>query len=261
MNMPKPVFSIVTPSFNQGEFIRRTISSVLCQQGEFRIEYEVRDNNSTDGTAEVLEEFRDRIGVVRQKDAGQADAINQSWRSSSGDWLAWLNADDTYEPGALAAVTHAIAAHPDARWIIGFFRIINADDRPIGRLHAWYKNLLLSNYSYGLLLSENIIPQMSVFIRRDLWAEVGELRIDDHLTFDYEYWLRLGAVCDPVIVRQCLSAFRYYPTTKTASNLRTQFTRELAYAKEYAGRRRWPYWLHIFNFWKTVGLYDLVKRF
>lgn len=259
--MTAPLFSIVTPSFNQGEFIRRTIDSVLRQTGAFTVEYEIRDNNSTDATPNILQEFSDRLRVVRQADDGQADAINQAWRSSSGDWLAWVNADDTYEPCALATVADAIAARPDARWIVGRFRIIDRNDRPIGKLHSLYKNFLLSHYSYSLLLSENIIPQMSVFIRRDLWQEVGDLRTDDHLAFDYEYWLRLGRICDPLVLPNCLSAYRYYPTTKTASGLKTQFARGLRYSKAYARRSRWPYRLHVLNYWKTVWLYDLVKRF
>jgi glycosyltransferase involved in cell wall biosynthesis len=261
MSMIPPVFSIVTPSFNQGEFIRRTIDSVMGQRGVFTVDYEIRDNNSTDATPDILREFNGRAKIVCEADKGQADAINRSWRSSSGDWLAWLNADDMYEPGALATVAAAIEARPDARWIVGRFRIVDRNDRPIGKLHSCYKNFLLGHYSYSLLLSENIIPQMSVFIRRDLWQEVGDLITDDHLAFDYEYWLRLGRTCDPVVLPDCLSVYRYYPNTKTASGLKTQFARGLRYAEVYSQHSRWPYRFHVLNYWKTVLLYDLVKRF
>jgi glycosyltransferase involved in cell wall biosynthesis len=256
----RPLFSIVTPSFNQGEFIQDTIKSVLCQSPDVPVEYEVRDNESTDGTAAILSEYGDRVRIVRERDAGQADAINRGWHASSGQWLAWLNADDLYEPHALETVAAAAADNPEARWIVGEFRIIDRMGKPIGRIHSGYKNFLLRRYSFPLLVSENIIPQMSVFIRRDLWEEVGDLRTDDHLAFDYEYWLRLGAVCDPLIVRSCLSAFRYYRGTKTASNLKVQFGRELEYARTLAPSQRWAHQLHQANYWKTLMLYDLVKR-
>jgi glycosyltransferase involved in cell wall biosynthesis len=258
--MTQPFFSIVTPSFNQAEFIRATVESIVSQATAFAVEYEVRDNESTDATAAVMSEYADRVRFLRERDAGQADAINQGWHASSGRWLAWLNADDLYEPGALAAVAAAAEANPEARWIVGEFRIVDRLGRAIGGLHAGYKNFLLRRYSYSLLLSENIIPQMSVFIRRDLWQEAGDLRTDDQLAFDYEYWLRLGQICDPLVLPQCLSVFRYYRGTKTAENLKVQFGRELEYARRYAGRRRWPIWLHRANYWKTLLLYDLVKR-
>jgi glycosyltransferase involved in cell wall biosynthesis len=255
-----PLFAIITPSFNQGEFIRATLESVLSQSTNHTVEYEVRDNESTDSTAGILTEYSDRVGIVREKDAGQADAINRGWHSSSGRWLAWLNADDLYEPGALQRVAAAAEAVPEARWIVGFFRIIDRGGKPIGGLHARYKNFLLRRYTFPLLVSENIIPQMSVFIRRDLWEEVGDLRTDDHLAFDYDYWLRLGRVCNPLVVPECVSAFRYYRGTKTAENLKTQFTRELGYARQHAAAHPWAYRLHRLNFGKTLLFYDLVKR-
>lgn len=258
--MTPPDFSIVTPSFNQAEFIGATVESVLSQERAGLVEYEVRDNESTDATAAVVSAYDGRLKFTRERDAGQADAINKGWHASSGKWLAWLNADDLYEPGALEAVAQAAAAHPDARWIVGEFRIVDRSGRPIGGLHAGYKNFFLRRYSFPLLLSENIVPQMSVFIRRDLWKEVGDLRTDDHLAFDYEYWLRLGRVCDPLVIPECLSVFRYYRGTKTAENLKVQFGRELEYATRNADHRWWPLWLHRVNYWKTVLLYDLVKR-
>jgi glycosyltransferase involved in cell wall biosynthesis len=258
--MKNPLFSIVTPSFNQAEFLSRTIESVLAQSPEIRVEYEIRDNESTDATPQVLREYRNQIRIRREKDAGQADAINKGWQASSGDWLAWLNADDFYETGALQCVANAVAKNPNARWVVGGFRIVDRIGRPIGAIHSGYKNFFLRHYSYSLLLSENIIPQMSVFIRRDLWEEVGLLRIDDHLAFDYEYWLRLGRVCDPLVIPQPLSYFRYYRGTKTAENLKSQFARELEYARKFIGPKWWLLWLHRAHYWKTLLLYDVVKR-
>jgi hypothetical protein len=151
-------------------------------------------------------------------------------------------------------------ANPDARWIIGNFRIVNREGKPIGRLHSSYKNFLLQHYSYNLLLSENIIPQMSVFIRRDLVEEAGPLITSDPLAFDYEYWLRLGKIADPFILNHGLAVFRYYAGSKTSQGLKTQFKRELNYARQYA-THPWPLWLHQINYYKTILFYNWVKRF
>jgi glycosyltransferase involved in cell wall biosynthesis len=255
--------SVVTPSYCKARFLRAAASSVLGQVApEIVLDYHILDNLSDDGTAEVLQDLPARaVRITIAPDRGQADAINRGFASASGDWLAWLNADDLYEPGALAAVAAAARAHPEARWIVGAFRIINAAGRPVGALHRCYKNFLLRHYSYPLLLSENIIPQMSVFIRRDLFEEAGPLLTDDPLAFDYEYWLRLGALAPPLVLGEVLSVFRYHAASITARNVKAQFARELEYALQYAGPRRWPVWLHRLNYWKTVLLYDLVKRF
>lgn len=257
-----PLFTIVTPSFNQARYIGETIASVLAQEGD-DIEHLVLDNHSTDGTAAVLEPFAadPRVSITVERDNGQADAINKGWSRARGRWLAWLNSDDRYEPGALQRVRAAIAANPEARWIVGGFRIVNADGRRVGWLHSTYKNALLRHYSYPLLLSENIIPQMSVFIRDDLWREAGPLRTDDPTTFDYEYWLRLGKLAAPQLIPDTLSVFRYHDESKTGRNLRPQFERELAYARAFAGDRRWPILLHQINFYKTMLFYEWVKRF
>lgn len=261
-----PLFSIVTPSFNQARYLPETISSLRAQEG-VDFEHLVLDNCSTDGSADILREYAKtpRVSVIIEPDSGQADAINKGWKQSCGRWLAWLNADDLYEPGALLRVKREIEAHPEARWMIGEFRIINESGQRVGRLHSAYKNALLRHYSYHLLLSENIIPQMSVFIREDLWREAGLVDTVNPLMFDYEYWLRLGKLAPPHIIPEVLSVFRYHSGSITGRNFRTQFAHELECAQRYARQipdmPRWPLILHRINYYKTIWFYDLVKRF
>src|SRR5262245_52563381 len=96
----RPLVTVVTPSFNQGRFIRETIESVLAQ-GYPALEYLVMDGGSTDDTVDVLKNYGDRLTWVSEPDGGQASAINKGWRRARGAILAYLNSDDTYLPGAV----------------------------------------------------------------------------------------------------------------------------------------------------------------
>ena len=104
--------SIITPSFEQAEFLERTIESVLCQQGDFELEYLVIDGGSRDGSVEILQRYGDQLQWVSEPDGGQGDAINKGMARASGDVLAYLNSDDVYRPGALAAVAFLL-------WLVG----------------------------------------------------------------------------------------------------------------------------------------------
>src|SRR5688500_6712732 len=118
MSRPEPLVSIVTPSFNHARFIEATIESVLSQDYP-RIDYLVMDGGSTDGTLDVLRRFEGRLRWVSGPDGGQAAAINDGFRCTSGEILAWLNSDDLYEPGAVSAAVRAFEERPHAGLVYG----------------------------------------------------------------------------------------------------------------------------------------------
>jgi len=252
--------SVITPSFNQGHFLRQTIESVLTQKGDFELEYIVMDGGSTDNSVEVLKSFDGRVQWTSQKDAGQTAAINEGFRRASGQIVAWLNSDDLYLPGTLQCVAEKFGAQPDGQWLIGGFEMIDEAGRPIRRLHSTYKNFLIRHYSYRLLLTENVCPQPSVFFKKSTLDVVGYLSEGEYLVMDYDYWLRLGARYEPIIVDRPLSLFRFHSGSKTQnSQLREQFGRELELAHEHTRQKPWLYWLHVLNYWKTLLLYRWLK--
>jgi glycosyltransferase involved in cell wall biosynthesis len=103
--------SIVTPSFNQAQFIEATIRSVLLQ-GYPNLEYIIIDGGSTDGSVEIIRKYEDSIAYwVSERDQGQSDAINKGFCRASGKILAWLNSDDLYLPGAITRAVGYLEEH------------------------------------------------------------------------------------------------------------------------------------------------------
>src|SRR4051794_30278791 len=125
MASAQPTVSIVTPSFNQAEYIEATIQSVLSQNYP-AIEYQVMDGGSTDGTVDVLRRHEKRLRWVSQRDEGQTDAINKGFAQTSGEILGWLNSDDTYAPGSIAAAVKFLLDNPSVALVYGDADFIDA---------------------------------------------------------------------------------------------------------------------------------------
>jgi glycosyltransferase involved in cell wall biosynthesis len=234
--MMNPRITIVTPSFNQGPFIERTIRSVL-DQGYPNIEYSIMDGGSTDGTMDILRKYEGRLTWVSEKDKGQADAINKGIARSTGDIIAYLNSDDVYEPGALHRVAEHFRGHRESMWLTGKCRIIDEQDREIRRPITVYKNFLLRHYSYSLLLVTNPVSQPATFWRRDAVKEFGLFDENEHLVMDYDYWLRIGKKYPLAVLNEYLAAFRVYAASKTSRSFLTTFKREMELARKYSDSR------------------------
>jgi GT2 family glycosyltransferase len=226
--------SIVTPSLNQGEFIERTIRSVLDQEGDFDLEYLVFDGGSTDGTREVLERYADRLRFVVEPDTGQANAVNKGLRAATGDVVGWVNSDDLLLPGTLARVAQAFREHPEALWLHGRCEIVDEEDLPIRRWLSAYKDFRCRRYSREALLVENFVSQMTVFWRRAAQERVGVLDESLRYTFDYDLWLRLSALGTPLFLDEKLAAFRWYMRSKSGADFEKQFAEDALVFRRYA---------------------------
>lgn len=249
--------SIITPSYNQAHFIERTIESILSQKYP-DLEYIVMDGGSTDGTVDILKKYSDRIIWKSEKDSGQSEAINKGLRMATGDIVAFLNSDDTYEPEALSRVAEFFEKNSDIQWAYGKCRIINEKDVEIRRPITWYKNLLLRKYSFRKLLTENFVSQPATFWRRSLHKEIGFINEKEHYTMDYELWLRIGQKYPAGVIHDYLANFRMYDTSKSGSLANPQFKDELRIAKKFSGSARLPIFLHRINYFKIVWIYKLM---
>jgi glycosyltransferase involved in cell wall biosynthesis len=180
--------TVVTPSYNQAPFLEQTIRSVLDQSLD-GLEYIVVDGGSTDGSLEIIRRYADRLAWwVSEPDLGQTDAINKGFARATGGVLAWLNSDDTYEPGALREAVGFLEANPDVGLAYGEANFIDEDGRVIGRFNA-------RQTDYDRLMRGAVyIPQQAAFFRRSLWEQVGPLDPDFYFAMDYDLWVRLSKV-------------------------------------------------------------------
>lgn len=179
-----PRISIVTPSFNQGQFIERTIKSVLSQNYP-NLQYIVMDGGSTDQTLTILKKYSKQLDWVSQKDNGQTDAINKGMAKSDGEILAYLNSDDVYEPGTLKKVATFFLDHPRADFVYSHGRLIDQDDAEIG----FYND---SQMDYQALFGGCGISQSTTFWRRRVYEKIGPFNDSFNYTMDYEYWVRVS---------------------------------------------------------------------
>ena len=176
--------SIVTPSFNQGQFIERTLQSVASQSG-VEIEHVVFDGGSTDNTVDVLRNFTPSVNWVSKKDRGQTDAVNQGIRATDGEIIGWLNSDDIYYPGAIAQVVAFFTTHPDIDVIYGMADHIDINDKS-------FESYPTEPWDYERLHETCFICQPALFFRRRVVEKHGLLDESLNYCMDYEYWLRLG---------------------------------------------------------------------
>ena len=226
--------SVVIPSYNQAAYLAATLESV-CAQDHPDIEVFVFDGGSTDGSVDILRQWTARAGGapihwVSQKDGGQADAINQGLRASTGDVLAYLNSDDVYYPGALSAVAAHFQARPDCLALYGRAHHLHPD----GSVMEEYPT---EPWDYDRLLDTCFLCQPAVFWRREVVERFGVF--DDALmyTLDYEYWLRVGQqVPFDYLDGRHLAGSRLHEDTKTLSQ-RVPVHLEMArVVKKYAPR-------------------------
>ena len=205
-----PVVSIVTPSYNQGRFLKRTIDSVLAQDYP-HVQYVVMDGGSKDESIDILKSYGDRFPWVSEPDRGQTHAINKGFARTRGDFQAYLNSDDTLLPGAVATVVDHFLRRPACDLVYGDAHYIDENDNITGRYNT-------ATYSFARLMQDCCICQPAAFWRTRIAQKVGPFNEQLHYAMDYDYWMRVDRAGGRLeYLPRYLANSRIYPETKTRS--------------------------------------------
>ncbi|MBN7774051.1 glycosyltransferase family 2 protein [Clostridium aminobutyricum] len=216
-----PLVSIVTPSYNQGKFIRATIDSVL-NQDYTNIEYIVVDGGSTDETLEILKEYGDKIKWVSEPDKGQADAVNKGISSANGDIIGWLNSDDTYIGNSISLMVQYFLDDPSVQMIYG--QGVYTDKK--GDKICDYPT---EDFSEARLAEICYICQPTAFFKKEAAIRCGLLDVNCDMCMDYDLWLRM---VNKGVKVKCVAD--YIATSRTYKENKTS-TRQIDSCREACG--------------------------
>src|SRR4030095_5223580 len=207
-----PTVTVVTPTYNQADFLRDTIESVLSQDYP-NIEYVVLDDGSTDDTPRILAEYGDRFDWESHQNMGQTPTINKGWESSKGQILTWLNSDDKFLPGAVNTAVSYLKEYPEVSIVFGDTLFTDQHDNPLERS----KGLLDFDYRQFVRLCHNPIAQPSAFIRRSVIEDIGMLDPLYYYFMDWDFWLRAGLNHRISYFPELLSTYRLHADSKTVA--------------------------------------------
>ena len=264
--MGRPRLSIVTPSFNQGEFLEETIKSVLDQEYE-NLEYIVIDGGSTDKSVSIIKKYGNRLAHwVSEPDEGQYHAINKGFARATGEIMAWLNSDDKYLPWTLSVVADIFSAFPEVEWLTSVHPLqwnshgqaVAVDFTGALSRHSFLQG---NNFPVEGSIGRRWIQQESTFWRRSLWERAGG-RLDQSLAMaaDFELWARFYDHADLFGAQALLGGFRSHGVQRSVLH-RDRYMAEAEQVLRAKGR--WPTgWLESVVreiTWKIFRQHSLVR--
>jgi glycosyltransferase involved in cell wall biosynthesis len=174
------------------------------------VEYLIVDGGSTDSTLDTIKKYQHQLAWwVSEKDQGQTDAINKGFARAQGDVLAWINSDDTFEPGAFTAAMTYLKDHPSVGMVYGDCNYLDESGAVIGKFHAAQTSYRLLRQGY------THIPQQTMFFRAELWRQVGPLDPSFYFAMDYDLWTRIAARAPIQYISQTWANFRLHTAGKT----------------------------------------------
>jgi len=217
--MAAPLVTIVTPVFNQSEYIEATIKSVLSQTYQ-NIEYIIIDDGSTDGTSDILDKYKDVITIIHQNNAGQSAALNRGWSISKGSILGYISSDDILLHTCVEDTVHAfknvsvVCTYCD-------YDLIDYQGDILRRIST-------EKYSQKRLIVDLVcLPGPGAFFRRESYCIAGGWRSDLHQIPDFEFWLRLSKTGDFLRIPTVLAQFRVHAASGSVKKVSVKRANEI----------------------------------
>ena len=227
MNYPK--ISIITPTYNQAEYIEQTILSVVNQKYP-NLEYIVIDAGSTDGTVEIIKKYENKISYwISEKDKGLYDAVYKGFEMATGEILAWINSDDTYLPNSFFTIAEIFESFPIVDWLQG----ANSHSDEKGRIVSVYPSQYWTRFDLAVG-SKKSIQQESTFFRSDLWLNADKpIDRNSQLAGDYGLWFSFFRHTDLYITSAPLGCFRMRSSNQKSYNQKAEYIAEKAHIRKF----------------------------
>jgi len=220
-----PRISIITPSYNQAEFLEETILSILNQDYP-NLEYIIVDGGSTDSSIEIIEKYRKYLAYwVSEPDCGQADALSRGFAHCTGEIMAWQNADDAYLPGALRTVGEFFKQNPNVEFAFGNLAFIDEHSQQIGELRFAPTEYL------GILFEGMVMHNQAAFFTPSAFNKAGGIKLEYRYAFDYDFFLCLSCVAQPHFLHKTLGLYRVHSGSLTHSSRNVTCKGEVAAIK------------------------------
>ncbi|MFN2214379.1 MAG: glycosyltransferase family 2 protein [Anaerolineales bacterium] len=208
--MSQPLVSVITPSYNQAQYLEDSIESVFAQDYP-SLEYLIADGGSTDGSIEIIRKYESQLAWwVSEADEGQAAAINKGMAQAQGEIVAWLNSDDLYLPGAIKEAVRAFQENPRVKMVFGNAITIDAQGVPL-------KELVFPDWELEDLIGFRIICQPAVFMRREVYRQVSGLDPRYHFMLDHHLWIRIASTGSILHRDSFWAAARHHEAAKNVS--------------------------------------------
>lgn len=235
-----PLISVIIPSFNQGDYIEDTILSVIGQQYP-NLEIIIIDGGSTDNTIEIIQKYSEHIKYWHScKDQGQADAINQGMKLSSGEVLCWLNSDDMYLPGTLLDIGKRFMGRTNQHLLVYGAAVTIQETSENLRSGSQ----IPSSIDAFTLTYKDPIVQPSTFWTRKLWEATGELNINYNYVLDWDWFIRASRMGKFEHVSKFYSVYRFHPEHKTGNGGIDRQKEILEIVRNYSSK----YWIDLYNY-------------
>ena len=215
-----PKFSILTPSFNQGQYISENIESVIAQNSN-SFEHIIIDGGSGDQTVEVLKQYP-HLRWISEKDGGQADALNKGLAMATGDIVGWINSDDYYFPSIFDDIARCFE-DPQVQWVIGDITLMDEKNTEFVPLTSQ------AITTHSLFKNPDIVRQQSTFFRRDFLNRVGGWNAQYFMVMDFDLWVRLAKLSTPKMLSLQCAVFRVQENQKSGLKNISRQTKEFVH--------------------------------